>query len=296
MITDNEYHDFQNGTAITIGKFDGMHRGHQLLMDDIRKVALSEKYDTICFKISLNTKSIYSIKEQQDIISDMGISMLYVQEFTQEFAAVSPEEFVKKTLVDRLNVKYISVGSDFRFGNGRSGNAETLKQLGDKYGFKVNAIDKLKIDDETVSSSRIKEYMADGNMEKVAQYLGRPLFISGVVEPGKKLGRTLGYPTVNLIPEADKELPRFGVYASKVYIGDSGVYNAITNIGIRPSVDDGNAPTVETFIYDFNNDIYGEKIKVTLDHFIRSERKFESFDALKNQIKKDIEGASSFYK
>ena len=217
-------------------------------------------------------------------------------EFTPEFAAQSPEDFVKKFLVDEMAIRYLVVGEDFRFGKDRSGNVDTLKELGKKYDFRVEVVEKLKMDGEVVSSSRIRRLLDVGKVSQAATLLGYSFSMSGTVESGKKLGRTMGFPTVNLKVEESKYIPGHGVYASNVYISDKNgmdseevkIYRGITNIGIRPTIDDGDQITIETFIYDFSEDIYGADIKVEPVAFIRPEKKFDSIDDLTKQIEMDI--------
>ena len=165
-----------------------------------------------------------------------------------------------------------------------------MKSLSDKYGFTVDAVEKLKLDGEVVSSTGIRALLEEGDAAGAEKRLGRSYGFSGKVGSGKHLGRSLGFPTVNIVPGESKLLPKFGVYASRTIVGDS-IYGSITNVGIRPSVDDGDTANVETFIYDFSDDIYGEDIRVELLKFIRTEKKFESLDALKDQISADIAAA-----
>ena len=209
---------------------------------------------------------------------------------------MSPEEFVSEVLVKQMNVGYVAVGVDFRFGKDRAGDTDTLRELGSKYGFEVSILDKLMIDGSIVSSSLIREKLSDGDMDSTKMYLGRPYSIKGTVESGKKLGRTLGYPTVNISLDADKILPRYGVYSSVVRIFDGNEWHnhrGITNIGKRPSIDDGDNATVESFIYDFNDDIYGFDVIIVPEVFIRGEIRFSSLDELTQQITRDIDYASS---
>ena len=279
-------------SAVTIGKFDGCHLGHQVLLEDISGVSKSKGYRAVCCKLLMGGSRILSFDEGKKLVEEMfpEIKEMVPIQFTPEFAAMSPKEFVENILVKQYNVGYVAVGNDFRFGKDRAGDTDTLISLGREFDFEVNVIPKLKKDDEIVSSTRIKKHLASGEMKEADALLNYEYMISGSVEHGKKLGRSLGFPTINLIPGADKLLPRFGVYASKVQIGDKS-YRGITNIGIRPSIDDGDTANVETFIYDFNDDIYGSWLEIIPETFIRSEMKFQSLDELKSQIDKDISAA-----
>ncbi len=287
-----------NGAAVTIGKFNGFHLGHQVLLDSVADVAEKEGYDAYCIKLVFSNERIFTAEEEQEIFRDKYDKMaLECISFTPEFASQSPEDFVRTILVDKYNVKYISVGKDFRFGKDRAGDTDVLAELGIKYGFEVRVFDKLCIGDEVVSSTRIKEKMASGDMEEASRLLGRPYSIAGIVEGGKKLGRSLGYPTINQKFASNKILPLFGVYSSDVLVynstGDFQKYKGITNIGIRPSVNDGDVPTVETFIYNFSEDIYGYKVKIIPKVYIRPERHFNSLEELTEQISRDTKYADS---
>ncbi|MCR5631975.1 MAG: bifunctional riboflavin kinase/FAD synthetase [Eubacterium sp.] len=287
-----------SGSAITIGKFNGFHLGHQVLLNRITKEASDKGLKAVCLKLVINDTCIFSDDENESFIREHypSINSLEKLEFTPELARMSPEDFVRDILIDRFDVKYIAVGSDFRFGYNRAGDTETLIQLGKEFGFETEVIDKLEIDGEIVSSSRIRAFLEKGEMQSAQKLLGRPFAITGMVQGGKKLGRSLGYPTINLKADEKKILPAFGVYASRsLILEDSGEvkeYKSITNIGIRPSIDDGDAATIETFIYDFNEDIYGSKVSVVLDRFIRPEMKFSGLDELTSQISRDIKVAS----
>lgn len=278
-----------NKSAVTIGKFEGIHRGHQLLIDEITKVAESKKYDAVFLKIRMPGQCLMTEDEEKAFLNDKypELKDIVYYDFSPEFAGMTPQSFVEDILVKRFNVGFVAVGNDFRFGCKRAGDVELLKQLGETYGFEVKVFDKLSIDGEMVSSTNIKSHIQKSEMEEALKLLGHPYMLSGIVEGGKKLGRTLGYPTINLKYDEDKMLPGYGVYASDIII-DEKRFKGITNIGIRPSVDDGNKPTVETFIYDFSDDIYGVKTEVIPTRFIRSERRFQSLDDLTNQIELDI--------
>ena len=278
-----------NKSAVTIGKFEGIHRGHQLLLDEITQVAETKQYDAVFLKIRMPGQCLMTEEEERAYLNDRypGLKDIEYFDFSPEFAAMTPQSFVEEILVKRFNVGFVAVGNDFRFGCKRAGDVKLLEQLGESFGFEVKVFEKLSIDGETVSSTNIKNHIENGEMEQSLKLLGHPYMLSGIVEGGKKLGRTLGYPTINLKYDEEKMLPGYGVYASDIVIDDKH-FKGITNIGIRPTVDDGNKPTVETFIYDFSDDIYGVKTEVIPTRFIRSERRFQSLDDLTNQIELDI--------
>ena len=281
------------GTALTIGKFDGFHKGHRLLLQEISDYSAKTGAEAVCYKLEFGGDSILSREEQEKVISGYGISRLCRVEFTPEYADVLAEDFVRDIIHEELGAEYVVVGSDFRFGRDRAGDVHLLEELSDKYGFKVKSFDKLVMDGEIVSSTRIRHLLEEGLVDEASKLLGKDYDLTGTVADGKKLGRSLGYPTLNLQFPENKILPRLGVYSSVTVIGDD-TYNSITNVGRRPSVDDGDEVNIETFIYNFNDDIYGREVSVKLTHFLRDERRFESLEALKNQIAIDIDEASRY--
>ena len=294
----NTMNNASKKVALTIGKFNGFHLGHQTLLSDITKAAAEQGMTPKILKLVTKDGDIFDKVEVEGFLKDRFPSIEGVEyiTFSPEFAKMSPEEFVSEVLVKQMNVGYVAVGVDFRFGKDRAGDTDTLRELGSKYGFEVSILDKLMIEGSIVSSSLIREKLSDGDMDSTKMYLGRPYSIKGTVESGKKLGRTLGYPTVNISLDADKILPRYGVYSSVVRIFDGNEWHnhrGITNIGKRPSIDDGDNATVESFIYDFNDDIYGFDVIIVPEVFIRGEIRFSSLDELTQQITRDIDYASS---
>ena len=281
------------GTALTIGKFDGFHKGHRLLLQEISDYSAKTGAEAVCYKLEFGGDSILSRDEQEKVISGYGISRLCRVEFTPEYADVLAEDFVRDIIHEELGAEYVVVGSDFRFGRDRAGYVNLLEALSDRYGFKVKSFDKIVMDGEIVSSTRIRHLLEEGLVDEASKLLGKEYDLTGTVADGKKLGRSLGYPTLNLQFPENKILPRLGVYSSVTVIGDD-TYNSITNVGRRPSVDDGDEVNIETFIYDFNDDIYGREVSVKLTHFLRDERRFESLEALKDQIAIDIDEASKY--
>ena len=298
-------------SAITIGKFDGIHRGHQVLIEDVVKVAESRGLDSVCYKLDFGDSALMTRDEDEEILKGLGIDHIVRPEFTPEFASMSHNEFVQKILVDELSVRYVAVGTDFRYGKDRQGDVETLRQAGETFGFEVNVIEKLRSGhtesgdaasmEEVVSSTRIRKCLEAGDVRGASELMGHPYKITGEVASGKKLGRTLGYPTINLSYDERKKLPKYGVYAVKVLIHEASPkdssaaeikeFRGITNIGVRPSLDDGNQVTIETFIYDFSDDIYGSFVEVIPEKYIREEKAFDSLDELTEQISRDIETA-----
>ena len=273
-------------SSVTIGKFDGLHLGHQGL---IKSVTEDTSLKSIILSFDVFPVYILSSKEKMKMLEEMGLDAAIITGFTAGFMKTSAEDFIKKYLVDILHVRKLSVGCDFRFGYGRSGDGDTLREASERYGFEVTVIDDVYCGDEIIRSSRIRMELAAGNIDKVNELLGYRYFISGEIVHGQELGRVLGFPTTNMIPSKDKLLPRFGVYASRS-IFDNREFYGVTNIGIKPTVG-GEIPGVETYLFDCNEDLYGKIQKVELLGFIRSERKFDNTDELTVQLKRDIDTA-----
>ena len=206
---------------------------------------------------------------------------------------MEPETFVKEVLKERLHAKYVVVGTDFHFGHNRKGDADFLKTLEEAYDMKVIVMEKECFNGREISSTYIRELLALGNMELVSELLGYEYPVSGIVQHGKKLGRRLGMPTVNLIPEPGKLLPPCGVYYSDVFSGGNQ-YCGVTNIGYKPTVD-GSFLGVETYLYDFHQDVYGKEATVCLRHYERPEQKFDSVESLKHQMQKDIQLGKQYF-
>lgn len=286
-------------SAVAVGKFDGIHRGHKQLLDRIirkkedgmQAVVFTFDPSPAVFFGKQPVRSVTTRAEKRRIFERMGIDVLIEFPLTHETASMSPERFVESVLVDKMYTSYVAAGTDVSFGAGGRGDYALLVSLGRRHGFTVEILDKICVDGREISSSFVREELEKGNMERVTELIGAPYSITGTVVHGKRLGRTIGMPTVNLIPDADKLLPPNGVYYSQVsYRGDH--YRSISNIGCKPTVSNENVMGVETYLYDFAEDIYGKDIIVNLFSFKRPEMKFSSLEELKSQMQKDIaEGA-----
>lgn len=285
----------ENGTAIAIGKFDGLHKGHRALIERI----ISEKDNGLVpavfafarapkeFIGNEKQKYIFTASEKRIFMEKNGVEILVEQPLNDVIIGTEPEVFIKDILVERLGVKKIVCGSDFRFGHKRLGDVEFLKEYEKKYGYKTIVIDKLKHGKREISSTFIREELGKGSISLVNELLGYPYTMFGVVLEGQKLGRTLGFPTVNITPKEDKMLPPNGVYFTKAIV-EGKSYDAVTNIGIRPSVKGNGTVNVETHILDFSMDMYGKALELHFYEFIRPEKKFESLDALKEAVHQNI--------
>lgn len=272
--------------VITLGKFDGIHRGHRALIERVLAYKDKEAIRTV-FAFETSPVTLLSRSERRQMLEKQGIDLLIECPFVAELVSMEPETFVKRMLVNQLHVVHIVVGADFRFGYQRSGDVNTLIELGKKYGFTVEVVEKILDGERKISSTYIREELAKGNMEKVNELLGYEFYITGEVVHGKRVGRTIGIPTTNLIPPQGKLLPPNGVYVTKTTVGRQN-YTGMTNIGCKPTVE-GSFIGVETHLFACTEDLYGEEEKVRLQHFIRPEVKFDSLEDLKKQLKKDEE-------
>jgi riboflavin kinase/FMN adenylyltransferase len=292
-------------TAVAIGKFDGFHRGHQKLLGELnilrenglKTVVFTFVPSPASFFSKGNVKELSTVIEKRRIFEEAGVDYLIEYPFYQEIADTKPESFIKDVLVGRINAKCVVAGDDISFGKGGKGDCKLLEENASRYGYDVKIIEKVLYEGREVSSTYVREEVKAGNMELVTSLLGTPYHVGGEIIHGRKLGRTIGMPTVNLIPPSEKLLPPNGVYYSYVYLhsetGDKpydGVkLHSITNIGTKPTVDNNLVMGVETYIYDFDYDVYGDTMEVYLLKHKRPEMKFENVEALKAQMSSDIE-------
>lgn len=285
-----EYIDQETKTAVTLGKFDGVHIGHRKLIRDVTDRAQANGLAGVVFAIDMMDGSILSHEERADYLESLGVNILVECPFTKQFMNMLPEEFVRKVLIDTFHARAVSVGTDFAFGRGRAGDASLLEQLGKAYGFQTNILRKEQLDGEDVSSTRVRHALEKGDMERIKALLGRPYPITGTVAHGRHLGTGIGFPTVNVMPAKGKLLPPDGVYASVTMLSDKSERFGLTNLGMRPTVG-GKTRRAETTLFGFDGDIYGERITTWLLHFIRPERKFGNLEELKAQIAADEQTA-----
>lgn len=281
-----------DGSVVALGSFDGLHKAHMQIICVAEKFAKENNlkagvllFDRLPSKVfSKNVKRIMNLDDQKKLLSDMDF--VYIQEFSESFMNFSPEEFAL-FLKKKLKVKAVSVGFNYRFGKNAEGDVFKFLELGEKYGFKVLISDEYKIGDETVSSSKIRGFVEDGDIKKAGEFLGRDFFMTGTVLSGFHLGRTFGFPTVNLSYEENSIIPKIGVYHGVVEV-DEKRYKAVINVGKRPTFERDDI-TIESFILNFEGDLYDKKIRVYFKEYLRPEIKFPDAKSLSEQIKKDIE-------
>lgn len=283
----------EHPSAVTLGKFDGLHRGHQKLIHEILRLQ-KEGYYGIVFTIAPeHVPALLTPEEKRDVIESFGIDCTIRCPFVPEVLSMEPEAFVADILVRKLNAKYVVVGTDFRFGHKRSGDVNLLKELQSRYGFTLIVHEKECYGTREISSTYVREALAVSDMELAAALLGTSYPVHGVIQHGKKLGRRIGMPTINLIPSEKKLLPQPGVYYSDVAAGDLHCHG-VTNIGYKPTVD-GSFMGVETYLYGVDADLYGQYAKIYIRKFCRPEQKFPSVEALKAQMEQDIHLGEEYF-
>lgn len=286
--------------ALTIGNFDGMHLGHLAIVNQIQKVAKEknlasaiitfEPHPIAFFNADKKTGfRITSLAQKLKLFQENGIDYAIILPFNQKTSEITAEDFIHDILIKKLNTKELIIGYDFTFGKNRQGNFNLLHQKSKKLGFNLTEISAVKTGHQTSSSSIVRHLIANGKISEANQLLHQNFAISGLVNEGRKLASQLGFPTTNLKPKPHQIMPKFGVYQSSTFIPHlNQTFPSITNIGIKPTIDNNNIPLFETHIPGFDQMIYGKKITVSLLDFIREEQKFTSIEALKQQIKKDV--------
>ena len=285
--------------VITIGNFDGVHKGHVSLFDKVKEIAKEIDGVSIVMtfyphpvKVLTNGNGpplITPIQQKLRLIKETGIDIILCLPFTKEFAAMPAKDFVEKILVDRVGIKYLVVGYDYSFGKNREGNIDFLRKMADKFGFSVVVVGPVSINGTVVSSTRIRDFVQQGRLEEAKRLLGRNYQVCGIVVKGKDRGaKILGYPTANL-RLIDELTPKTGVYAVKVLIDDK-VYNGVANIGYNPTFENG-AFSVETHVFDFKGDLLGKEIRVDFIKRLRDEKRFNNPEELAHQISRDVEEA-----
>ena len=297
--------DFQLNkcSAVTLGKFDGIHTGHQKLIEIVRQKADKENLLAVLFTFDSIPLSICpqryqhfisTSNERRILCEKFGIDVEIEYPFTDDIMHMEPEDFIRRILIDKLHAKYVVVGTDYRFGKDRAGDAAMLVEEGEKLGFTTIIVEKEKYQDKEISSTYIREELKVGHMETVNVLLNRPFNVTGVVSIGNQLGRKLDFPTINIYPTEYKLLPPNGVYATQTTI-DGEKFYGVTNLGTKPTVSDAPEISVETFLFDFDKDVYGKKVDVEFIHFIRPEMKFEDVEGLKRQIAADSDFARNMF-
>ncbi|MBX2830217.1 MAG: bifunctional riboflavin kinase/FAD synthetase [Rhodospirillales bacterium] len=297
--------DDARGAVVAVGNFDGLHLGHQTLLDQARKIARDlgvplailtfEPHPRMLFRADDPPFRLTSAQDRETAALSIDIDLFYQVEFNRDFAAMTAEEFIERVLVKGLGAKHVVVGWDFCFGKGRAGNVDLLRAIGEKSGFGVTAVEAVTHDNGIIySSTAIRQALRDGRPQDAAHLLGRPWEIAGTIAHGDARGRTIGFPTAN-VALGDHLRPKFGVYAIELGLiseGDGETVErwvpGVANIGVRPSFGGDDEAGLEAHLFDFDQDIYDRRVRVRLHGFIRGEQKFDGLDALKAQIASDV--------
>jgi riboflavin kinase/FMN adenylyltransferase len=286
-----------------LGTFDGVHAGHRKILERLTQNVENGKYESLVLTFfqhprmvlqeQSGIKLLNSIPEKIDLLEKIGIENLVIHPFDESFSKLTAQEFVKNILVDKFHIQKIIIGHDHRFGRNRTANIDDLIAFGKLYDFKVEQISVQEVNDVSISSTKIRNALMEGNMALANEYLGYEYFLTGTIFKGKQLGRTIGFPTANIqIEENHKLIPRNGVYVVKSTINQKTIFGMM-NIGFNPTVAGENL-SIEVHYFDFDTDLYDQEIRVSILEYLRPEQKFGSVDLLKEQLEKDRNSALTF--
>ncbi|WP_394200149.1 bifunctional riboflavin kinase/FAD synthetase [Shewanella waksmanii] len=290
-----------HGCVLTIGNFDGVHRGHAEVIGKLVKKAEQFQVSSCVMTFEPQPQELFRgenaparlslLRDKISLLDELGVERLLCVSFNQKFANMPAQAFIEQLLVKKLGVRYLVVGDDFCFGHGRQGDFDMLKRAGEQFGFAVVSTQSFLLGDKRVSSTEVRQLLAKGNLEQARRLLGHPMTLSGRVAHGQKIGRTIGFPTANIALKR-KVTPVRGVFAVKLYWQGSDIYEGVANVGFRPTVN-GQTCQLEVHLFDFDGDLYGKTVEVELVAKIRDEQPFKSLDALKRQIKNDADRAKA---
>ena len=303
------FHGIENAnilkpTVLTLGVFDGLHLGHQRIMQTVVERAKSTGALATAITFDPHPRAVLHPETAPPLLQTLdqrlanfeilGIEQAIVIPFSREFASQPAEDFLSDIIRDRLHTKEVYLGKGFAFGKDRGGNIALLREMSEKLGFVADEVDEVQIQGQRISSSVIRTLLAEGRVNLARRMLGRPYGVEGVIIRGNRRGHTIGFPTANLKPH-NRVIPRYGVYATATLI-DGAWRKSITNIGVRPTFEDSNEPSIESYIFDFDDDLYGDVLRVRFLHRIRDERKFNGIDELKAQIERDTRVAMNYFR
>ncbi len=299
--------DLPRGGIVTIGNFDGVHLGHRRILEKVVEragetsrpsVAITfEPHPLAVLRPDHAPRRIQTLRQKEESIEALGVENLLVIPFTRDFSLTEPEEFVRGFLGERLGASELVLGQHFAFGRGKRGDLALLKMLGPECGFTADGVEEVVVDGVPVSSTRIRDALSAGRVAAANAMLGREYFLDGIVSRGDRMGRKIGYPTINLTPE-NELVPADGVYVAGIRIpsfSSDRVFDCVTNIGRRPTVYEDFSTTIETYVLDFSSDVYGERVRLYFVDRLREERKFPSVMALTEQIGRDIEATREYF-
>jgi riboflavin kinase/FMN adenylyltransferase len=290
--------------ALTIGNFDGLHRGHLAMLEKLKREAAARALPTCVLTFEPHPREFFnpaqaparltSLGEKAELLKTAGIDRLHVFRFNKAFASLSPEAFIEQALVNTLHARWILVGDDFRYGAKRAGDFKLLQSLGSRYGYEAEHLPTVTVDGIRSSSTAVREALAEGNMGKAAQLLGRPYSISGRVIHGDKLGRTIGFPTANIQLRHNRP-PLTGIFAVEICGIDKNPLQGVSSLGVRPTIKANGRPTLEAYIFNFDRELYGQKLRVDFLKKLRDEEKYPDLPSLIAQINRDVDNAKSFF-
>ncbi|MHA3044065.1 bifunctional riboflavin kinase/FAD synthetase [Riemerella anatipestifer] len=296
--------DYKNTspTALSIGMFDGVHLGHQSIIKNLKKISDEKKLSSglltfwphprTIFNPNENLKLLNTLTEKTSLIENLGVDFLFLQNFDEDFRNLSADDFVKKILVDKLNVKHLIIGYDHRFGKDKKGDFNLLQKMATEFDFEVQQLDAIQLENQNISSTKIRNAIASGDFKSANDMLGYHYPLSGKVIHGKKIGRTIGYPTANISIDNIKLLPKKGAYIVEVWI-DNLFYKGMLSVGTNPTVS-GTELSIEVYILDFNKDIYNQDITIKFRDFLHEEIKFDGLEALIKKLDEDKALTESF--
>jgi riboflavin kinase / FMN adenylyltransferase len=291
--------------ALTIGNFDGLHNGHLAILDRLKREAHARSLPTCVLTFEPHPREFFkpdqaparltSLREKAELLQAVGIDRLHVFRFNQAFASLSAEAFIEEALVKALHARWILVGDDFRFGAKRAGDFDRLHALGKRYGYQAEYLSTVTVGGVRSSSTAVREALAEGNMERAAQLLGRPYSISGRVIHGDKRGRLMGFPTANIQLRHNRP-PLTGIFAVNIYGIDPRPLQGVSSLGVRPTIQANGRPTLEAFIFDFDRDLYTRRLRLEFLTKLRDEEKYPDLQSLIAQIHRDVDNAKTFFK
>lgn len=290
-------------SAVTLGKFDGFHKGHMKLVNQVRQLSAEKDVTSIICsfdmrplyeRIRSDARLLMTEEERERRLKDSADYFVDCP-FTKEFSMMEAEDFIEQILVGVFHAAYVVVGEDFCFGHGKRGNIHMLAEYAEQYDYELIVFEKERYEGRIISSTHVKEALTEGDMELAAKLLGYPYTFIGTVSHGKQIGRRIGVPTLNIVPDKWKMIPPNGVYFNRVQI-DGTWYNAIGNVGVKPTVTNSNQIGIECYLFDYEGDAYGKDIVVELYKFRRPEAKFDSIEEMKKAIEKDIEAGREYFK
>lgn len=295
--------NIQKPTVLTLGVFDGLHLGHQEIMRTVAERAKAADAVPTAITFDPHPRAVLhpgsappllqTLDQRLANFEVLGIEQAIVIAFDREFAQNPAEDFITSIIHDRLHAKEVHLGKDFAFGRGRGGNIDLLRRMSAELGFMADEVPEVRLRGQRISSSKIRQLLNEGRVNLARRMLGRPYGVEGVIERGVQRGRTIGFPTANLKPH-NRVIPKYGVYATASLV-DGEWRRSITNIGVRPTFENEAEPSIESFIFDFDGDLYGDVLRVRFLHRIRDERKFNGIDELRAQIERDTSRALNYF-